>query len=274
MEQNNKGKRFNEGKLRYDLLEPYAIQELTRVFTKGAEKYEDNNWLKGMTWRTMLASLKRHIAAFEQGEDFDAETGCYHMAHAAWNALALVSYYKYHPDMDNRLKTIFKQKRIGLDVDEVLADFVQDWCNYWKTPTPHNWNFDRNMLLRFKEMGDLDKLNEFYLRLKPLVDAKDLPFEPVAYITSRPIQTEITAQWLDKHNFPSADVFTVSNRGDKVQVAKELELDYFIDDNYDTFREMNDSGICCFLMDAEHNRKYDVGFKRIANFNDFKQRFL
>lgn len=40
----DKGLRYNNGKLRYDLLEPFALQELVRVFTKGAEKYEDNNW--------------------------------------------------------------------------------------------------------------------------------------------------------------------------------------------------------------------------------------
>src|ERR1700677_2479135 len=85
------GLRLNNGKLRYDLLEPYAIQELVKVFTKGAEKYSDFNWLDGgMDYSKMLASLKRHIAAFELGEDIDQETQCLHMAQAAWNALALV----------------------------------------------------------------------------------------------------------------------------------------------------------------------------------------
>lgn len=107
--------RFNNGKLRYDLLDAYAIQELVRVFSKGAEKYEDGNWLKGgMKTSVMLASLKRHIAAFELGEDIDPETGCHHMAHAAWNALAVVTYSKYHPEDDDRiihkLKNLVDQK--------------------------------------------------------------------------------------------------------------------------------------------------------------------
>lgn len=99
-----KALRFNSGKLRYDLLEPYAIQELVRVFTKGAEKYDDWNWLKGgMKTSTMLASLKRHIAAFEMGEDIDSETGVHHMAHAAWNALGIVTHNHYYPEDDDRI---------------------------------------------------------------------------------------------------------------------------------------------------------------------------
>jgi len=99
-----KGLRKNDGKLRYDLLEPYAIQELVKVFTEGAKKYSDFNWIDGgMDYTKMLASLKRHIAAFELGEDIDPETKCHHMAHAAWNALALVSYSKWCPENDDRI---------------------------------------------------------------------------------------------------------------------------------------------------------------------------
>ena len=105
-------KRYNQGKLRYDLLEPYAIQELVRVFTKGAEKYEDHNWSKGLDWMSVIASLKRHIAAFEMGEDIDKETECYHMALAAWNCLTIVSFYKLHPELDDRP---YKNKKQNLN---------------------------------------------------------------------------------------------------------------------------------------------------------------
>lgn len=44
--------------------------------------------------------------------------------------------------------------------------------------------------------------------------------------------------------------------------------------NYETYLEMNKAGIVCFLMTTNHNMKYDVGYKRIESFQDFKQRFL
>jgi len=104
VEKPQKALRYNENKLDYSLLEPYAIQELVRVFDKGSKKYAPYNWLNGgMEYSKMLASLKRHIAAFELGEDIDQETGCHHMAHAAWNALGIVSYSKYFPENDDRI---------------------------------------------------------------------------------------------------------------------------------------------------------------------------
>ena len=67
---------------------------------------------------------------------------------------------------------------------------------------------------------------------------------------------------------------TVGLGKSKVDVLKEAGIDMFIDDRYENFVELNKNGICCFLMDMPHNRRYDVGYKRIYGFDDFKQRFL
>ncbi len=60
----NKGEglRFNEGKLRYDLVEPFAHEKMVEVLTLGATKYAERNWEKGMKWSIVIASLKRHLA--------------------------------------------------------------------------------------------------------------------------------------------------------------------------------------------------------------------
>lgn len=92
VEKATEGVRFDQGKLRYDLLPPDGIEELVRVYTKGAEKYADRNWEKGMAWGRILGSLLRHTYAFVKGETHDKETGCHHMAMAAWNCLALCVY--------------------------------------------------------------------------------------------------------------------------------------------------------------------------------------
>jgi hypothetical protein len=94
--------RFNAGKLRYDLLPPDAIEELVRVYTMGAAKYEDRNWEKGFDWMSCVASLKRHLAAFEMGEDRDAESNLLHMAHVAWNAIAVATFQLRGVGKDDR----------------------------------------------------------------------------------------------------------------------------------------------------------------------------
>jgi 5'(3')-deoxyribonucleotidase len=267
------GKRYNQGKIRYDLLEPHAIEELAKVFTKGAEKYEDHNWLKGMAWSKVRASLGRHLAAYDKGEDFDIDpncdgcktgncvnhTGLYHMAQVAWNALCMVSYYKYFPQGDDRMTRKSTQKRVGIDIDEVLADFLGGYSTRYGTQKPAFWSFDTDFTKRYEELQNDEK---FWLELKTIVKPQDLPFEPVAYITSRPPTVrKFTSDWLFKvNNYPVAPIICTE---DKLSVCKELQLDYFIDDKFDTFTKLNNAGILCYLFDAPHNANKQVGFKRL-----------
>ena len=119
------GLRYNAGKRRYDLLPTRAIEALADVMTKGSLKYAPRNWEKGMSWTSVVASLKRHLAAFEKSEDFDPETGLLHMAHVMCNAAFLVEYYKIAPQYDDRPHDYLKDRKIGLDIDEVLCDWIR-----------------------------------------------------------------------------------------------------------------------------------------------------
>lgn len=95
MDQNFKdggGLRYNTGKPRYSLLPEAWTRALAEVTTRGADKYEDRNWERGMNPDFMVDSLSRHLAAYRRGERFDPESGNHHLAHAAWNALALMTY--------------------------------------------------------------------------------------------------------------------------------------------------------------------------------------
>ena len=76
-----KGKRFNEGKLRYDLVHPKAHEGLVKVLTAGSKKYPPRNWEAGMSWTSIIASLKRHLAEIEKGNDFDIESKLRHKVH-------------------------------------------------------------------------------------------------------------------------------------------------------------------------------------------------
>ena len=146
------GKRFNKGKIRYDLIPPFAQEQFAKILTNGAEKYGDNNWQKGMGWKTVLASLKRHIAAFERGEDFDDESGLLHMAHAMCNTAFILEYYKIFPQGDDRNHKYLKRSKIGLDIDEVLSDWVGHWVSKHNQEVPKSWNFDRDIGAKFKAL--------------------------------------------------------------------------------------------------------------------------
>jgi len=264
------GLRYNEGKLRYDLVQPDAHKDMVKVLTIGAAKYADRNWEKGMKWTTVIASLKRHISAIEAGEDYDPESGILHAAHVQCNAHFLNAYYYLYPQGDDRPKKFLNIPKIGLDIDEVLAGFRKPWLERFNMEeTGATWFFDRKILQRFKEMGETGELDDFYLNdIQPITLAKDMPFEPHCYVTSRPVSVEITEQWLDKHGFPSKPVYSVGMSQSKVKTLKDAGVDIFVDDKYENFVELNNNGIFTYLFTQPYNKKYEVGHMRIDSLHD------
>ncbi len=267
-----KAERYNEGKIRHDLIPAWAINELAKVYTKGALKYAPNNWRKGMEWSKVLASLKRHLNAVEKGEDFDEETELYHIAHVAWNAITLLEYYKIYPQGDDRNHSYNNTFKIGLDIDEVICNFTQGWFERWGTnPNPDSWNYDREMKNKFDDLKERGELDSFYYNLLPKINPSDIPFEPICYVTSRPVDTKVTEEWLSKYGFPEVPVYTVPINQSKVEIIKKAGINLFVDDRFENFTELNNNGICCYLMDAPHNKRYNVGYKRIYSLNELSK---
>jgi hypothetical protein len=279
------GLRFNKNKLRYDLVEPRAHRDMVKVLTYGAGKYFDRNWERGLSWTSVIASLKRHLAAIEEGEDYDFDPNCegcksgycekhsgeLHIANLACNAHFLNAYYYTFPQGDDRPKRYLKLPKIGLDIDGVLADWTGAWNKIFPEVLvqPSSWYLDRKVGRRFKEMKEEGTLNDFYLNnVMPLIKAEDLPFEPHCYITSRPVPVEITEDWLDKHHFPAKPVYSLDACASKVDVAKQAGIEIFIDDSFDNFVELNNAGITTYLYSATWNQKHDVGHFRIKSLKD------
>jgi len=85
------GKKFDDHKLRFDLIPPECEESLARVLTHGANKYEANNWQKVEPFKDRYyAALRRHINAWRHGEIIDPETGLFHSAQIMCNAMFLL----------------------------------------------------------------------------------------------------------------------------------------------------------------------------------------
>ena len=91
MEKTDRALRYNQGKTQLNLIPPAVIDELGRALTYGAEKYDKNNYRKGMEWSKVLDSLQRHINSFRSGEDFDPESGLPHLSLAMCNHFNSIS---------------------------------------------------------------------------------------------------------------------------------------------------------------------------------------
>lgn len=106
-EENQLGKaeaaRFDEGKNRLDLMPSWPLDQIAQVYTYGTVKYDDNNWWKGMPWKKIIGPLLRHIYKWLRGEKYDDESGLHHLAHAAWQCLALMEYERNGIGKDDRV---------------------------------------------------------------------------------------------------------------------------------------------------------------------------
>jgi hypothetical protein len=275
-EEKKVARRYNNNKLRYELISSIGLEKLAEVYTKGAAKYtlfdedgnmtEDgaNNWRSGLPWMSTIASVKRHIQQWCEGQEVDDDLKTQHLANAAWGLFALMEYQKTHPELDDRPHNYLKIPKIALDIDDVICDFVPAYRAMFGGNEPTAWNFSYKTSENFKVLTDDPKLlKEFYSTLKPKINPVDIPFEPHAYITSRSVPIEITKQWIADNGFPCSKVYTVPFNASKLDVMKESGAEIMVDDKFDTFAELNNAGICCYLFDAPWNQRYSVGYRRI-----------
>lgn len=104
---NEKNRKLDDGKARYDLIPAAPLQALAEVYTFGAKKYEDRGWEKGIKWSRIFAAIMRHLWAFWRGETVDRESGLPHAAHAAFGCFALMEFAITHRELDDRPGRIF-----------------------------------------------------------------------------------------------------------------------------------------------------------------------
>jgi len=98
----NKALRYNQGKLRFDLIAPEMDLALAKVLTYGATKYKDRNWEMGLPITNYLASAKRHLNKFELGEDIDEESGLKHIECLFTNIGMLLTTLERFNNLDDR----------------------------------------------------------------------------------------------------------------------------------------------------------------------------
>ena len=77
------GVKYDGEKPKMHLLPPKAINEVAKVLTFGAQKYDEENWRKLEDLQSRYSSgALRHIFAHLDSENLDPESGLSHLAHA------------------------------------------------------------------------------------------------------------------------------------------------------------------------------------------------
>jgi len=119
-----KGVKLDDGKPRLDLVLgnfATALWGVGLVGTYGARKYTDNGWQEvNNPIERYSNALLRHYLNFRSGEELDAESGLPHLAHIAWNALAILELYM------RMKKAREKAERTCDDIKSFVNTFEED----------------------------------------------------------------------------------------------------------------------------------------------------
>lgn len=96
-------KKWDQEKLRWDLLYWEGIEKVVEIATYGIEKgYKEESWKDVMDGQERyFSALMRHLIAWRKGEITDPESKRPHLWHAAWNALALIYFEEKRYPMDD-----------------------------------------------------------------------------------------------------------------------------------------------------------------------------
>jgi hypothetical protein len=101
------GIKYDGEKPDYSLVPFQAMDEVVKVLTYGAAKYDRFNWEKVEPRRYQAAAL-RHISAYMQGEKIDPESGINHLAHAVCSLLFLTDFDLREPSEITKVTVSYK----------------------------------------------------------------------------------------------------------------------------------------------------------------------
>lgn len=94
--------KHDSSKIRMELLPVNAMSQIAKVFTFGAKKYDDFNYMKngGLKTSRVYGALLRHVFAWFGGETREPETGESHLAHAGCCIMILLELEKFGTNID------------------------------------------------------------------------------------------------------------------------------------------------------------------------------
>lgn len=95
-------KHFDEGKPDLSLIPSVAEEAMARAMMYGTNKYGRYNYCNGHEAGKLIASAKRHLSAWYNGEENDKESGVSHLGHAMCNIAMLLRQIELGTMKDDR----------------------------------------------------------------------------------------------------------------------------------------------------------------------------
>ena len=186
-----------------------------------------------------------------------------------------------------------EMKRIGIDLDGVVADFIGAFHKTaqivfpgleWDLSKWSTWYAPTEIFGMSKEdedavWGEIRRTHDFWLSLQPLKGTSGLRYispnaQEIFFITSRiptvgaSIQQQ-SCEFLREHFYISfPQVIVVEEPSAKIPLVKNLGLHAFIDDKDSTVKQMANAGINVYVNNQPWNQGELPG-RRAVDLNDF-----
>lgn len=177
---------------------------------------------------------------------------------------------------------------ICIDIDGTITDscFILERANkhFKKNITPQD--VDRYEIYQVYNIP-YDEFKDFYFSIaqellyevEPRENAKDALIEldqqhSLHYVTAREdFLEDVTKRWFEKHNLPKGELYILGSHY-KVQTAKEVKCDIFIEDRYNNAVELAEAGFKVLLIDCPYNRDQDElpGIIKVKNWMEIKEK--
>lgn len=134
--------------------------------------------------------------------------------------------------------------RIGLDIDNVIADWDYGYLKRFKKWPKYDWAITRNV------NNILIHERDFWLEL-PILQLPN--FEPRLFCSARVNNKRWTKKYLTNNDLYSP-LYQVPGYHLSKADALKGKVDVFIDDSIKNFIDLNTKGIPCLLMDSPTNK--------------------
>lgn len=128
---------------RYDLLPPELLEALAIHYGRGAMKYADRNWERGMQWGIMFACGMRHAWKWFRGESYDkpdpkmGDYRAHHLISAVWNLANAYVYEVRNVGQDDRPVHAVPAPHIVEAVNTTVVTPKPAAFTYWYLGTPY-----------------------------------------------------------------------------------------------------------------------------------------
>ena len=138
------------------------------------------------------------------------------------------------------------------EIDKVMGITTEEYEDFYNNNKLEMHNQEIKLRENAKEiLEELIKINNIYF-----VTARDNDLKIITY------------SYLKKKNIPYDDIFLLGTHH-KVDKAKELKCDIFIEDSYANALELSENGFKVFLIDTNYNRKpLNKNIIKVSNWNE------